>query len=175
MMASSIDPVALASSAILALTEERQRLRDEVVLLRQRESSAATAHARALETQSNHIMLLTRQIDSVQTALQAVTRLHVAVDDMRLSDEGAADDDQESVLELYELRRWKREFTAEQTRNLVHRVEELQSIITRLQLELDKNRSSCTCGQWTADAANRFGQQCGSPVTSPSSNPTQQL
>ena len=43
------------------------------------------------------------------------------------------DDDEESLLELYELRRWKQQFAVEQTRSLIDRVDELTAHVHRLE------------------------------------------
>jgi hypothetical protein len=125
---STIDP---AASSIALLVEERQRHHIEIESLLHRHTSEL-AHLSSLAA------LLTTQNQSLQDALNTISRLHHVIDDMMVSESSEADDDEGSLLELYELRRWKRDFSMEQTRGLVHTIESLRAEVTSL-------RSACPC------------------------------
>jgi hypothetical protein len=133
---STVEP---PSKIISTLCEERQRLIEEVAQLRQRESVTSLAHSEVLVSHAKLVTMLSKQIEAMHAAFHTVTHLQDVIENIATSEASAADDDEESLLELYELRRWKRNFCADQTRHLVNKFEALQA-------DLDKIRSACTCG-----------------------------
>jgi hypothetical protein len=130
---SVVDCVSLAST-INVLVAERERLFIELASLQQR-------HATELEHLSALVTLLRRQNESLQHALHSISHLHGVIDGVRAAADAEADDDEESLLELYELRRWKREFSIEQTRGLVNTIESLRLEISTLRA------AACACGR----------------------------
>ena len=124
-------------AAITQLVDERQRLRGEVELLRYQ----VEAQSRAAQVHTVHAVAMSEQMVSLRQALHAVLQLQHAANDSRLLDEADVDDAEESILELYELRRWKAQFAVDQTRSLIDRVDELTAHVHRLEQVIDEQRS----------------------------------
>ena len=59
------------------------------------------------------------------TAINRLCRALTEAESTGGEEDSGADDDERSLTELFELRRWRREFSVEQTRNLVARNEML--------------------------------------------------
>ena len=123
----SLDTLSLVS-IITHLIQERESLRGQLVLAQYH----AAVQAKAVNDANAHAMTLASQITSLQISLNAVLRLQNAADVNRMPDEAAADDEEESMLELYELRRWKQQFAVAETRTMVDRLDELTSEVCRL-------------------------------------------
>ena len=87
------------------LDADRQRLRDENELL-YIQLRVSYAKSEALTTR---VRELTEHSASLRDALHAILRLQRVVDDDRNDDEA----EEESLLELYELRRWRQQFAVE--------------------------------------------------------------
>ena len=73
----------------------------------------AEVQTRAAADYSTHVSQLSSQIATLQISLHSILRLQNVVNDQRLPDEAETDDEEKSLLELLEVRRWKREFAAE--------------------------------------------------------------
>ena len=135
---SSVTPLWDIPSLVSTLTQldvERIRLLCDNDALRQ-QIQTNYANVAALSTQVHELQ---KQNASMRVALHAIIHLQRAVDEAGLggraldNDDDADDNDEESLLELYELRRWKQQFALEQTRPLINRVEELTAHVHRLQ------------------------------------------
>ena len=112
--------------AHLAASIDKQRLQVALVQQHAEVQSAQTAH---LSQQMTTMIALLSELRSQRRANKP-------------ADEADSDDGEEAMLELDELRRWKRDFGAEQTRALIDRVDELTNQVGRLKLAL---ASSCRC------------------------------
>ena len=124
----SLDAVSLVAT-ITQLVDERQRLRGELALVRYH----AEVQSKAAAYYAAQVSQLSSQITSLQMSLQSILCLQHVVSDQRMPDEAHAEDEEESILELYELRRWKQQFAVEQTRSVFDRVEELTAEVHRLE------------------------------------------
>ena len=123
----SLDTTSLVST-ITQLVQERECLRGQLELAHYH----ARVQAKAVTDAKAHAQTLASLITSLQMSLHAVLRLQHAADADRLPDEAAADDQEESILELYELQRWKHRFAVAQTRTMVDRMDEFTSEVCRL-------------------------------------------
>ena len=91
------------------------------------------------EMQSSLIAQLSQQMMSMLSMLSTLTsqrRLN------KPADEADSDDAEEIALELEELRCWKRNAAAEQTRGMIERMDELMRRVSQLE---DALASSCKC------------------------------
>ena len=122
------------------LVSDRQRLLNEVEVARHH----AQVQAKAAADHCAHIAQLSSQNGTLQASLHAILRLRHLVDGDKTTDEADAEDEEESMLELLELRRWKREFSVQQTRSLIDRLEELTAENRRLREIVSV---SCSCKQ----------------------------
>ena len=113
----------IATNALL--DADRQRLRDENEMLRL-QLRVSDTKSEALTTR---VRELTEHSASLRDALHAILRLQRVVDDDRNDDEA----EEESLLELYELRRWRQQFAVEQTRYLVDRLDTVTAYVHRLE------------------------------------------
>ena len=123
-------------STITQLVDERQRLRGEVKLLHYQ----VVVQSRAAAEHNAHVLALSEQMASLRLALHAVLHLQRDANDQRLPDEAGAADAEESILELYELRRWKREFAVDQTRTLIDRLDALTTHVHHLEQVIDEQK-----------------------------------
>ena len=114
---------------IIHLVDERSNLRGELATLRHHLHEQATLAAQ----HSEHVLTLSQNMASLRLSLHAILHLQHTASERRPSDEAHADDEEESILELYELRRWKAQFAVDQTRNLVDRLEELIAQVHQLE------------------------------------------
>ncbi len=119
-------------ATITQLVDERSTLRGELALLR----FQLNAKARAEAEHSVHVVTLTENLASMRLSLHAILHLQHSASGQGRPDHAESDDDEESILELYELRRWKAQFAADQTRNLIDRVEELTARVHELEQEM---------------------------------------
>ena len=126
----SLDTASLVAT-ISQLIEERQRLRGELELVRYH----AEMQSRTVTNYSMQVAQLSSQVASLQASLHAILHLQHVVRGHTQPDEGFSDDEEESLLELYELRRWKQQFAEDQTRSLMSRLNDLQAEVKRLQLD----------------------------------------
>ena len=124
-MTSLLSPWVSVVATAAHVDADRQRLREENELLRF-QLRISSAKAEALTTRVHE---LTEHNASIRVALHAVLHLQRVVDGGRHD----TDDDEEWLLELYELRRWKQRFAVEQTRSLVDRVDALTAHVHRLE------------------------------------------
>jgi hypothetical protein len=125
-------------AAITQLVDERQRLHGEIVLLRYQ----VEVQSRAAQVHSAHALAMSEQMVSLRQALHAVLQLQHVGNDNKLSDEADVDDAEESILELYELRRWKAQFAVDQTRSLIDRVDALTAQVHHLEQVIDEQKKS---------------------------------
>ena len=107
------------------------RLREENELL-SFQLRISSAKAEALTKQ---VRELQENNASIRLALHSILHLQRMV----AGDTHDTDDDEESLLELYEMRRWKQQFAVEQTRSLIDRLDALTAHVHRLE-HMNKER-----------------------------------
>ena len=107
------------------------QLQQDVYYLRHQHHSATLHQAdltRRLYESEATVAALRGALANIAVSTTAINRLSHALAEAENTggeEDSGADDDEHSLTELFELRRWRRDFSVEQTRNLVARNEML--------------------------------------------------